>query len=70
MKNRNLPRHLRRQLPSAEANFEGCYFFFCTVAISLFGTVFRKNCTAGSQSELRNFFMYITVFVIKFYTLL
>ena len=24
MKNRNLPRHLRRQLPSAEANFEGC----------------------------------------------
>ena len=25
MKNRNLPRHLRRQLPSAEANFEGCY---------------------------------------------
>ena len=24
MKNRNLPRHLRRQLPSAGANFEGC----------------------------------------------
>ena len=23
MKNRNLPRHLRRQLPSAEVNFEG-----------------------------------------------
>jgi hypothetical protein len=23
MKNRNFPRHLRRQLPSAEANFEG-----------------------------------------------
>ena len=23
-KNLNLPRHLRRQLPSAEANFEGC----------------------------------------------
>jgi hypothetical protein len=25
MKNLNLPRHLRRQLPSAEANFEGCH---------------------------------------------
>ena len=24
MKNRNLPRHLRWQLPSAEANFKGC----------------------------------------------
>jgi hypothetical protein len=24
MKNRNLPLHLRQQLPSAEANFEGC----------------------------------------------
>jgi hypothetical protein len=38
--------------------------FFCTIffflhCISFFGTVFRKNCTALSQSELRNFFMYI-----------
>ena len=23
--NRNLPQHLPRQLPSAEANYEGCY---------------------------------------------
>jgi hypothetical protein len=29
------------------------------LCISFFGTVFRKHCTVLSQSELRNFAMYI-----------
>jgi hypothetical protein len=33
--------------------------------ISFFGTVLRKNCIALSQSELRNFFMYIISLVIS-----
>ena len=36
------------------------YYFLFLHCISLFCTVFRKNCTAlYSQSELRNFFIYI-----------
>ena len=35
---------------------------FALYFISFLGAVFRKNCTARSQSELRNFFMYITNF--------
>ena len=37
--------------------------FFCT-ELTLFCTVFEKNCTALNQSKCRNFFMYIIIDVI------
>ena len=36
----------------------GLFLLFCT-ELSLFCTVFEKNCTALNQSKWRNFFMYI-----------
>ena len=38
---------------------------FCT-ELTLFCTVFEKNCTALNQSKWRNFFMYIIIVVIMF----
>ena len=49
-KNRNLPRHLPRQLPSAEANYEGC----CTAmpCLSRFAIKLSRNDASKTVCDL------------------
>jgi hypothetical protein len=43
MENRNLPRHLRRQFPSAEANFEGWVHILKTSVTHLLIPIHQKK---------------------------
>ena len=48
-----------RKLRNLEKKLRNLHCIFFCNCISVFGTVFRENCTALSQSKLRIVFMYI-----------